>query len=165
MLGIHDILVQIRIPGSVPLPNGFGSGSHFSYFFLITCPQALSSVLQLNFLLKLCIKILFCKHYFSPLNTFMRKGKDPDLFLWLIRLINPDPGGPKTCRSRGSGSGFPTLTVTHLNGLLKTELSNFIPVTFSDSCRGVFGSGSGSVLDPDSIRSGGQKWTAKVKKF
>jgi hypothetical protein len=29
------------------------------------------------------IKILFCKHYFSPLNTFMRKGKelDPDLDL------------------------------------------------------------------------------------
>ncbi len=39
-----------------------------------------------------CFKILFCKHYFSPLNTFMRKGKDPD------------PGGPKT-----SGSGSLTL--------------------------------------------------------
>ncbi len=23
-------------------------------------------------------KFLFCNHYFSPLNTFMRKGKDPD---------------------------------------------------------------------------------------
>jgi hypothetical protein len=22
-------------------------------------------------------KVLFCKHYFRPLNTFMRKGKDP----------------------------------------------------------------------------------------
>ncbi len=22
--------------------------------------------------------MLFCRHYFSPLNTFMRKGKDPD---------------------------------------------------------------------------------------
>jgi hypothetical protein len=29
-------------------------------------------------------KILFCHHYFSPLNTLMRKGKDPD------------PGGLKT---------------------------------------------------------------------
>jgi hypothetical protein len=27
---------------------------------------------------KFCIKINFCNHYFSPLNTFMRKGKDPD---------------------------------------------------------------------------------------
>jgi hypothetical protein len=25
--------------------------------------------------LKFCVKILFCKHYFSP---FMRKGEDPD---------------------------------------------------------------------------------------
>jgi hypothetical protein len=29
-------------------------------------------------LLKFGVKILFCKHYFSPLNTFMRKGKDPE---------------------------------------------------------------------------------------
>jgi hypothetical protein len=25
--------------------------------------------------------ILFCNHYFSPLNIFMRKGKDPDPYL------------------------------------------------------------------------------------
>jgi hypothetical protein len=50
---------------------------------------------------KICIKILFCRHFFSPLNTFMRKEKDPD----------PDPGGPKTCRfcRSGSGSGSPIL--------------------------------------------------------
>ncbi len=55
VLGIRDILVRIRIPGSVPLTNGSGSNSgsgsflHWfwgcqkifvSYFFLITCPQA-----------------------------------------------------------------------------------------------------------------------------
>ncbi len=28
---------------------------------------------KFNFLLKVCVKILFCWHYFSPLNTFMRK--------------------------------------------------------------------------------------------
>jgi hypothetical protein len=52
-LGIRDILVQIRILGFVPLTNGSGSGSDtffsdvkdvkkltFSYFFLITYPQA-----------------------------------------------------------------------------------------------------------------------------
>jgi hypothetical protein len=27
------------------------------------------------FLQKFCVKILFCKHYFSPLNTFMKKGR------------------------------------------------------------------------------------------
>jgi hypothetical protein len=49
--------------------------------------------------------MLFCRHYFSPLNTFVRKGKDPDPDLYL-QLMDPDPGGPKTC---GSGSGSPTL--------------------------------------------------------
>jgi hypothetical protein len=36
----------------------------------------------------------------------MRKGKDPEPYL---QLIDPDPGGPKTCGSCGSGS--PTLVV------------------------------------------------------
>jgi hypothetical protein len=38
--------------------------------------------------------MLFCRPYFSPLNTFMRKGKDtdPDPHLG---LMDPDPGGPK----------------------------------------------------------------------
>jgi hypothetical protein len=31
----------------------------------------------------------------------MRKGKDPDPYLW---LMDPDSGGPKTCVSSGSGS-------------------------------------------------------------
>jgi hypothetical protein len=74
----------------------------------------LSSVLKLNFLLKFYFKILFCKHYFSPLNTFMRKGKDPDPYLC---LMNPDPGGTKTC-----GSGFPTLP--------RTADDSFIPLFF-----------------------------------
>ncbi len=61
-------------------------------------------------------------HYFSPLNTFIRIGKDPkpdpdpepepdadpDPYLWLMDL-DPDPGCPKTCGSCGSGSGSPTL--------------------------------------------------------
>jgi hypothetical protein len=81
---------------------------HYSIFqcwgSVITCPQAHHlQFKKLNFLLKFCVKILFCKHYFSPLNTFMRKGKDPDPdpYLWLMDS-NPDPGGPKT-------SGSPTL--------------------------------------------------------
>jgi hypothetical protein len=45
--------------------------------------------------------MLFCKHYFSPLNTFMRKEKNPDPYLC---ITDPDPGGLKTC-----GSGSPTL--------------------------------------------------------
>ncbi len=47
-------------------------------------------------------------HYFSPLNIFMRKGKDPepDPYLW---LMDPDPGGPKT-------SGSPKLLYVKLTG-------------------------------------------------
>jgi hypothetical protein len=80
---------------------------NFSYFFLIFCPQAHHlQPKKFNLLLKFCAKNLFCRLYFSPLkNTFMWKGKDPDPYLW---LIDPDPGGPKTCGS-GSGSGSPTL--------------------------------------------------------
>jgi hypothetical protein len=48
-------------------------------FFLITCSQAACpQSSKFYFFLKFCVKILFCKHYFSPLNTFMRKVKDPD---------------------------------------------------------------------------------------
>jgi hypothetical protein len=36
--------------------------------------------------------MLFCRHYFRPLRTLMRKEKDPDPYL---RLMDPDPGGQK----------------------------------------------------------------------
>ena len=38
-------------------------------------PQKICLNIKLNILLKFCVKILFRKHYFSPLNTFMRKKK------------------------------------------------------------------------------------------
>jgi hypothetical protein len=50
--------------------------------------------------------MLFCRHYFSPPNTFMRKGKDPDpdLHLW---LMHPWSGRPKNMlRNRIPNSGF-----------------------------------------------------------
>jgi hypothetical protein len=37
------------------------------------------------------LKFLFCNHYSSPLNTFMReKEPDPDPYLWLT-AADPDP--------------------------------------------------------------------------
>ncbi len=60
----------------------------FSYYFYNLHAGTLSSVLKIKFLRKFCVKIFFCKNYFSPLNIFMRIGKDPD------------PGGP---------TGFATL--------------------------------------------------------
>jgi hypothetical protein len=54
------------------------------------------------------LKFYFVKHYFSPLNIFVGKVKDPepdpDPYLRLIDT-DPDPGGPKPY-----GSGSPTLT-------------------------------------------------------
>jgi hypothetical protein len=50
----------------------------FSYILLAV---ALSAVLKVLIFAKIFSKILFCKHYLSPLNTFMRKGKDLDLYL------------------------------------------------------------------------------------
>ncbi len=97
-------------PGPTPDPTPFFSDFKESkmqkkfifLFFLITYPQAN----YLNVLLKFCFKILFCEHYFSLLNTLMRKGKDPDPYLW---LMDPDPDGPKTCGSCRSGSRSQTI--------------------------------------------------------
>jgi hypothetical protein len=73
----------------------------FFYIFYYNLPACTwTSFLKIKFLLKFCVKILFCRHYFSLVNTFMRKGKDP--------------GGPKTCGSCWSGSGSPTLDTVHL---------------------------------------------------
>jgi hypothetical protein len=67
--------------------------------------------------------ILFCRYYFSPLHTFMRKKKDlemdpePDPYLC---LMDPDPGGPKTSGS-GSGSGPTTLLFTKCTLTVKCQ--------------------------------------------
>jgi hypothetical protein len=92
---IRDILVRIRIqiPGSAPLTNGSGPGSG-SKSFLIDFKKAKEKIIFF-------VKMVFCRHYFTPLNTFKRKGKDleldpdPDPHL---RLMDPDPGGPKNMR-------------------------------------------------------------------
>ncbi len=69
-------------PDPTPDPTPFVSDSKNKKknpFFSYNLPAGtLSSVLKIFFLLNFCFKILFCKHFFSPLNIFMRKGKDPD---------------------------------------------------------------------------------------
>ncbi len=56
-----------------------------------------------------------------------RNEKKP--WFTLSNELNPDP---HRTGNRYTATQYP---VTHLKGLLKTELSNFIPATFSDSCR------------------------------
>jgi hypothetical protein len=68
-------------PDPSPFFIGFKDAKKYflKYFFLITCPQAHHlQFRKLNFLLKFCDKMLFCRHYFSPLDTFMRKRRNPD---------------------------------------------------------------------------------------
>ncbi len=72
------------------------------------------------------------------MNTFMRKGKepDPDPYLWLMDpnlwLMDPDSGGLKTCGSRESGSGSPILaeTIHFLSKYLSTLYRDSVPLRF-----------------------------------
>jgi hypothetical protein len=84
VLGIRDIFVRIlglMDPDPDPTPF-FGDFKDAKNYFVVLY-FSLITYLQTHRLKKFCI-ILFCKLYFSPLNTFMRKGKVSD----------PDPGGP-----------------------------------------------------------------------
>jgi hypothetical protein len=63
-------------PNSTPDPTTFFSDfldakKKIFIFFSYNLPTGTSSS-------DFCVKILFFRHYFSPLNTFMRKGNDPD---------------------------------------------------------------------------------------
>ncbi len=79
VLGIGNILVQIRIPGSVPLTNGSGSDSFLHWFYG-------------------CKKIIFFLHIFF-LTTCLQAH----------HIFSLGSGRPKTFGSCGSGSKFPTL--------------------------------------------------------
>jgi hypothetical protein len=64
-----------------PFFTGFKDAKEiiFFVFFLISCPQAYHfQSKNFNFVLKFFVKISFCRHYFRPLNTFMRKRLNPD---------------------------------------------------------------------------------------
>ncbi len=107
-------------PDPTPFFSDFKDGKKkiFSMFFLKTYPQAHyipSKKTKFFEKFKFCVKILFCKQSFSPLNIFMGKEKDPDPYLW---LMDPAPWGPKTCGScgsrSGSRSGSPTLVTSFL---------------------------------------------------
>ncbi len=84
VLGIRDMVVRIRIRGSVPLTNGSGSS------FFLQWLKGLRVQRKRNF------SIFFSYNFYLWL-----MDQDPDR----------DPGGPKTCGSCGSGSGSPTLFI------------------------------------------------------
>ncbi len=100
MLGIRDILVRIRTSDKqirirIRLLSSVSSGCKnkikILQIFTHNLPAGFifrlySTALKINF----CVIILFCKHYFSPFNIFMRKGKDPVPDPYLC-LTDPDP--------------------------------------------------------------------------
>ncbi len=150
-----DYRIRIWLLSSVTLrmPKKF-----FFIFFLITYQQAhyLQS-LTYCFKEKFCVKIKFSKHYFSLLNTFMRKGKDPapelNPYIW---LRDPDLGGPKTCGS--CGSGYPTLKKTLHNQIISMcppfcELDNPAVLTV-----GYIQQGVSNYTTVSSIQSGAMLW-------
>jgi hypothetical protein len=75
MLGICDILVRIRIQLRIRLLSLSILRMQKIFVTYISCQQAhhLQSK-KFNFLLKFCVKMLFFKHYFSPLGMRNRSS-------------------------------------------------------------------------------------------
>ncbi len=78
MTSVRDSWYFGADPDPTPLFSDFKDAIFFSYN--LPAGTYIRSLIY-SFKDKFCVKILFSKHNFSPLNTFMRKGKDP----------NPDP--------------------------------------------------------------------------
>jgi hypothetical protein len=70
---------------NIPDPQQCKKGYFFIFFSYNLSAGTVSSVLKIKFF----ANILFCYHYFSPLNTFLRKGKDPE--------PDPDPQQYQVC--------------------------------------------------------------------
>ncbi len=110
---IHEILVRIRM-GSIPLTNG--SGSFYFHHWPSRCQQKnylKKKVFQYITLYiifkdkksKRCHKTVEIK-VFLTIFPYWLKDPDPEPYLW---LMDPGPGGPKTCGFGGSGFGSGTL--------------------------------------------------------
>jgi hypothetical protein len=67
-------------PDPTPFFIDFKDARNFFFTFRsYNLPVGTLSFILFYFLLKFCGKNLFCKHYFSPLNPFMKKGNDPEI--------------------------------------------------------------------------------------
>ncbi len=78
-------------------------------FFCLTYWRYIYIIFQ-RYKVKKSHKIVGIK-VFLTIFAWWQKDPDPDPYLW---LVDPDPGGPKTCGS--GGSGFATLPLTNGSG-------------------------------------------------
>jgi hypothetical protein len=133
--GSTDILVWIRIwiRRSMPLINGSGSGSCYFRHWPSRCRH------KTNFFIEFFCLLLFegtFKQFFEDKNSkrshktvgikvFLTifaywKDPDPDPYLW---LMDPDPCGPKTYGSDGSGSHRIRNTGNSYSKIVSTRMS------------------------------------------
>jgi hypothetical protein len=84
-------------PDPTPFFNDFKVAEKIVFFivFSFNLPSGiLSSVLKIKFFAKkFCDTNLFCKHYFSLLDTFMRERKDPEEGSGSILMTNESGSG------------------------------------------------------------------------
>ncbi len=105
------LCVIVQAPDPTPDPTPFFSDFKdakkklfFSHIFSYNLPAGtLSSVLKISFFAKILCTHFILQEIFQSAQHIYEKGKysDPDPYLW---LMDPDPGGTKTC-----GSGYHTL--------------------------------------------------------
>jgi len=113
-----SVLVWIRIRGSMPLTNGSGFGSvcGFGSFYFHHWPSRCQQ--KTNFLISIFLHITFWRYFYIIFQIWKVKKKSQNsknqgfsyYFCLMIEgsvpyfwLIDPDPGGPKTCGSATLG--------------------------------------------------------------
>ncbi len=105
---ILDILVWIRIRGSMPLTNGSGFGSGSCYFRHWPSRRQQKSYLKKSFSAYYCtFEGAFTSFFKDKKSKRSQKtvGIKDFLTIFAWGQKDPDSGGPKTCWSVGSGSG------------------------------------------------------------
>ncbi len=105
-----------------PFFSDFKDENKFTFSSYNLPTGTISSLLKIIFLLKFCVKILFCRHNFSFLNIFIWKGKDseldpepePDPYLWLMDLRGPKNMGILRIQIPNTANRWTKLITNHL---------------------------------------------------
>ncbi len=132
--------MRIRICMSIPLITGsriqLWIRLHFpvtlrmpkkQLFFIVFSHNLPSGILSSVLKIKFCVKNLFCKHYFSPLNTFYKKREGSGSRSGAGSILLTNGSGSKRPKKCGSGSGSPTLQTRKPFGVRISVPSSMVP--------------------------------------